>query len=66
MTTRTAPTPPSSRLAQAVGGVRTQMGHRRVGHRQLAAVGDALRAFRAADRLLHTHPQQLGGLHGGS
>jgi hypothetical protein len=43
-------------LAHAVAGVRTQMGHRGLRHRRLAAVGDALRSFRAADRLPRIDP----------
>jgi hypothetical protein len=40
------------------------MGHGRLSRDQLAAVGRALRASRAGDRLLETHPR--AGLQGGS
>jgi hypothetical protein len=51
-------------LACAVAVVRTEMGDRGLSHGRLAAVGDALRSRRAADRLLH--PLRMAGLQGGS
>ena len=49
------PSPASQRLARAVAIIRTEMGHRGTRHDHLAAVGDALRSRRAADRLRATH-----------
>ena len=46
--------------ARAVAIVSTRMGHRGLRQADLAAVGEALRSRRAADRLLDTH--QLAGL----
>jgi hypothetical protein len=51
--TSTAPASSASRrLSRAAAIVATEMGHRQLGRRPVAAVGAAVRARRAVDRLL--------------